>query len=88
MEGISWGCLVQHVCSEQGYLELIAQNPVQMAFDYLQAWRLHFSGRSVPVLDHSYSKKPSPHPRRPLCFNIILNHFTIKTILTKLKVKI
>jgi len=47
---------------KQGHhLELVVQDPVQLAFDYLQGWRLHdFSGQPVPVLGHLHSEKVFP----------------------------
>jgi len=39
------------------HLELIAQDRVQMAFEYLQRWQLHnLSGQPVPLLSHPHSK--------------------------------
>jgi len=41
---------------KQGHLELIAQDCVQTASEYLQRWRLHkLSGQPVPVLGHPHS---------------------------------
>lgn len=46
---------------KQGHLEPVAQDHVQMAFEYLQGWRLdNFSGQPVPVLGHPYSEKVFP----------------------------
>lgn len=43
---------------KQDHLELFPWDHVQMAFDSLQGWRLHyFSGQPVPLLSHSHSKK-------------------------------
>jgi len=85
LEGISGHRLVQPACSEQGCLELASQNPVQMALEYFQGWRLHnLSGQPVSVLDHFHNKKNFSYIFSWL-FNIILIHFTTKTILTKIR---
>uniref|UniRef100_A0A8B9Q4U4 Transmembrane protein 19 n=1 Tax=Apteryx owenii TaxID=8824 RepID=A0A8B9Q4U4_APTOW len=43
---------------KQGHLEHVAQDPVQVGFEYLQGWRLHnLSGQPVPVLCHPHSKE-------------------------------
>ena len=50
---------------KQGHLEQVAQDCIQMAFQYLQGWRLHnLSGQPVPVLGHSPSKKVFPDGQR------------------------
>ena len=47
---------------KQGHLERIAQDCVQMAFEYLQGWRLHkVCGQPVPLLGHPHSEKVFPH---------------------------
>lgn len=41
---------------EQGHLEPFVQDCVRMAFEYLQAWRVHdLPGQPVPVLCHPHS---------------------------------
>ena len=43
---------------KQGHLKKAAQDHVQIAFEYLQGWRLHnLSGQPVPVLGHPHNKK-------------------------------
>lgn len=50
---------------KQGYLEHIAQDHVQEAFDDLQGERLHhLSGQSVPVLSYLHSTKVLPGAQR------------------------
>jgi len=45
---------------KQGHLEQVAHDHVQMAFEYLQRWRLHnLSEQPVPVLGHPH------HPLGP-----------------------
>lgn len=40
---------------KQGQLELVAQDHVPMAFEFLQGWRLHnLPGQHVPVLRHPH----------------------------------
>jgi len=42
----------------QSHLEPVAPENVQMAFEYLQRWRLHnLPGPPMPVLSHPHSKK-------------------------------
>ena len=42
---------------KQGHLELVAQDYIQMAFEYLQQWRLrNLSGQPMTVLCHPHSK--------------------------------
>ena len=42
---------------KQGHLELVAQAHGQMAFEYLQGWRLHnLPGQPVPVFSHPHSE--------------------------------
>lgn len=41
LEGTFGGHLVQLPLSEKGLLELVAEDPVQMIFEYLQGWRLY-----------------------------------------------
>ncbi|KAK4806816.1 hypothetical protein QYF61_005612 [Mycteria americana] len=46
---------------KQGYLEPVAQDHVQTAFEYLQGGRLHnLSGQPFPVLSHPHSQKVFP----------------------------
>jgi len=41
---------------KNSHLELVTQDPIQMAFEYLQGGRLHYlPGQPVPELDHSQS---------------------------------
>jgi len=43
---------------KQGHLEQVAQDHVQMAFEYLQAGRIHnLPGQPLPVLGHPHNKK-------------------------------
>jgi len=43
---------------KQGHLELLAQDHVQVASEYLQGWRLQrLSGQPVPVLGHPHNEK-------------------------------
>lgn len=43
---------------KQGHLELVSQDHVQMAVEYLQGGRFHhLSGQPVTVLSHLHSKK-------------------------------
>jgi len=43
---------------KQDHLELVAQDRVQTASEYLQGWRLYnLSGQPGPVLSHPYSEK-------------------------------
>lgn len=43
----------------QGHLELVSQKQVQMAFEYLQGWRLHnIPGQFMPVLIHPHRVFP------------------------------
>jgi len=68
-------CLWRSSCPaallSQGQLESVAQDHVQVAFNCLQAWRLHLSGQSVPVLSHRHSEKCFPAFRATLlCFSL------------------
>ena len=50
---------------KQGHLGQVASDHVQIAFEYLQGWRLHnLSGQPVPVLGHPHSKKVFPDVQR------------------------
>lgn len=45
-------------CSKQGHLKQIAQERVQLGFEYPQGWKLQsLSGQPVPAFDHACSKK-------------------------------
>lgn len=63
-------CLVQPLLM-QGHPRLVAQDCVQMALGYLQAWQLqHLPGQSVPVLGHPHSEKVFPALKQALmCFS-------------------
>lgn len=57
MEGISRDCLVQPLWLKQGQLQQVLQGHVQ-GVEYLQGWRLlSFSGKPVPVFNHTLVKK-------------------------------
>jgi len=46
---------------KQGHLEPVAQDHLQMAFEYPQGWRLHrLSGQPVPGLGHPHSETVFP----------------------------
>jgi len=50
---------------KQGHLELLVQDHVQTAFEYLQGWRFHnFPGQLVPALSHPHRKKAFPDVQR------------------------
>ena len=50
---------------KQGHLELIAQDYVQTAFEYLEEWRYHnLSGHPVLVVSHPHSEKKIPYVQR------------------------
>ena len=50
---------------KQDHLELVAQDSVQLGFEYLQGWRLHtLPGQAVPVLSHPHSKNRFPDVQR------------------------
>ena len=57
----------------QGHLEPVAQDRVQVAFEYLQGGRLHnLSGQPVPVLSHPHSKTVfSEVQREPSVFQFV-----------------
>lgn len=43
---------------KQGSLEQVAQNHVQIAFEYLQGWKLqNLPGQHVPMLSHPHTEK-------------------------------
>jgi len=64
LEGTSEGQLVQTLL-KQGQPELIAQNLVQMTFEYLQGGRDHnVSGQAVSVLCHPHSESVFPDVQR------------------------
>ena len=51
--------------AHQGPLEPVAQEFVQMAFEYLQEWKLHnLHGKPVPGLSHPHSEKEFPDVQR------------------------
>lgn len=55
----------------QGHLEPDAQNHVQMAFKFLEEWRLHnLSGQSVPELGHPHSEILFHDVQNLLCFSL------------------
>jgi len=58
---------------KQGHLELISQDRVQMAFEYLQGGRPHNTfGQPVPVLGHPHSKEVfSDVQMEPLVFQLV-----------------
>jgi len=50
---------------KQGHLEPVARDHVQVAFEYLQGWRLHsLSLQPVPVLGHPHMDKVFPDVQR------------------------
>jgi len=52
---------------KQGHLELVAQDHVHTAFEYLQGWRLHrLSGQPVPVLSLGEVVLPDVHMEAPV----------------------
>lgn len=53
LTGTSGGCLVQ--TPAQAHFERVAQDCVQMAFEYLQGWGLY--NLPAPMLGHSHSEK-------------------------------
>jgi len=56
---------------KQGHLELVAQDNVRMAFEYLQGGRLF--GQSVPVVSNSHSKIVFPDVQMgPSVFQFVL----------------
>lgn len=51
--------LVQSCLAEQGQLEEVVQDCLQVCFEHLQGWRLHcLSGQHVPVFADHYCKFP------------------------------
>ena len=58
---------------KQGHLEMVAQDHAQMAFEYLQGWRLHnLTGQPVPVLSHPHGEKVFPDVQRePAVFQFV-----------------
>ena len=58
---------------KQGHLDLVTQDHVQTAFEYLQGWRLrNLSGQRVPALSHPDSKKVFPDvQRKPPVFQFV-----------------
>ena len=56
-----WRSLGPTPLLKKGYLKLVAQDHVQMSFEYLQGWRLrNLSGQAVQVLSHPHSEKMFP----------------------------
>jgi len=56
-----WRSSVPTPLLRQCHLELVAWDHVQMAFEYLQGWRLHkLPGQPVPVLGDPHSEKVLP----------------------------
>lgn len=54
-EWMRWGGVIYSTlpCSEQDQLQQVAQDSVQLGFEYAQGWRLHsFCGQPFPVSDH------------------------------------
>jgi len=46
---------------EQGHLEQVVQDHIQLPFEYLPGWRLHnLSGQLVPLLGHPHGKNVIP----------------------------
>lgn len=72
--GCGWKAPLEVSWSKQGRPEMVAQDHVQMAFDYLQAWTLHnLCGQPVPVLRHPHSKNCFLTFRgKLLCFSLCL----------------
>ena len=47
---------------QQGQQQQVAQDPVQMALEYLQRWKLHnLSGQPVPLISPPRSEEVSPY---------------------------
>jgi len=58
---VLWRASGQTPLLKQGHVDPAAQEHVQMAFAYLQGWRLHhLSGQPVAVLGHPHSEKVFP----------------------------
>lgn len=54
---------LSHALLKQAHVEPVAQDHVQLSFDYLQGWRLHnFSGQSVLVSSHPHISRCSERP--------------------------
>lgn len=67
--GWGWKAPLENIWSNpqlnQGYLELVAQDRVQVAFDCLQGWRfLNLPGQPVPVLGHLHREQVFPDIQR------------------------
>lgn len=75
LERTSGSHLVQpHCTSREGHLETVAQNRVQVAFDYLQERRLYnLSGQPVPMLGHPPSKVCFLMFRQNLLFQFVFS---------------
>ena len=74
LEGTSGGHVVQTPLLKESYLELVAPDHVQTAFEYPQGWRFHkLSGQPVPVPGHPHSKKVLPDVlAEPALFQVVL----------------
>lgn len=65
-----WGCKTPWEvsrpipCSEQGQLQQIAKDCIQLSSEYFQRWTVHTSGQPVPVFEHHHTKR---------CFLLCLN---------------
>lgn len=71
LTGWSWKrpleCIWPNPLLKQGHLGPVAQDYVQMVFEYLQGRRLYnHSGQPVPVLSHPHSTKMFPDLQRDL----------------------
>jgi len=56
-----WGSPSSTSLPKQGHLDQVAQDLVQVGFEYLQRRRLHnLPGQPVPVLHHPQSKEVLP----------------------------
>jgi len=57
-----WGVIWLNTPTKQDHIKPVARDDVQIAFEYLQGWRLHnLFGQTVPVLDHPDSKIVFPN---------------------------
>jgi len=63
---------------KQKHLQQIAQDDVQLAFEYLQGRKLHnLPGQPVPVLSHSHIQAKPPVSWAPVCAHCFLScHWT------------
>lgn len=61
IEGNFWRSSGPNPLRRQSQLEPVAQDQVQMAFEYLKVWRLcNISGQPLPMIGHPRSKKVLP----------------------------